>query len=566
MKKSLLLFCLMPFCLAGCQQNISSSSASIDSVWQEEASLKKVSSILSQIDFSSLSSFDFVDRSYAKKNYFNSKYVVTGDASSAIVNYEAQHHYQFHTNDLVDDNVVVKPYRGVENTETIENYRANEQIYTEDGFLYDLFMVNVENESFAHCYPADRYMTIENYLAYPEIVKDTIACFGDLSSAFPESDGWLTPTINIKTENGIESYQVSVDYPGSDLYYAMTYSFDVALNPAQGQIQSLTHSVRYYLNAIDGGFETSTARLTRYSFSNFSFDSKTDFTGTKHTISELPDDKITGKPATKVDVSSYADGALPNDVVEALLANIEAYGKGARQTNYRFLYHDAANVADTNYTTFGDACFEGKMVAYQNDILINDGSIRLVDSSDTPVGEAAPYHIVTVAGDEAVERGAAFTKYISSCYSKVAASLNLDLRAYTGANPLYYPDFQHYISLAKALPSGSTTQDESTAVRTISATKNGNDITLTTRVTISTSRRSSTDDFTFEIQNGSLAFFRYVTTETTEGQTDYVDTYEAKILYAPLTAYQGDPISFDTFTLIVPWRNLYVTYVPQSRS
>ncbi len=566
MKKSLFLLCLAPLCLAGCQEQASSSATTPNSLWQGEASIEKVANVLKEVDFSKISAFDFVDRSYARKTYFNSKYVVTGDASAAVVNYEAKHHYQFHTNDFVNDTVKINAYRGVEDTQTVKDYEANEQIYAEEGFLYDLFMVNVENESFAHCYPADRYMTVQNYLAYPEIVKDTVTSFSDLSAVFPESAGWQTPVTNIQTENGIETYQVSVDYPGSDIYYAMTYSFEVSLNVEKEQIEALTHSVRYYMSTIDGAFETSTARLTRYSFSHFAFGAKADFTGTKHTLSELPDDKITGKPATKVDVSTYSDGALPNDVAEALLTNLDTYGRGARQTNYRFLYHDAVDVADVNYPVFGNACFEGKLVAYQNDILINDGSIRLVDASDQPTGDPAAYHIVTVADDTKVERGATFSKYITTCYSQVAASINLDLRAYTGANPLYYPEFQYYLSVAKALPSGTTTQSNATAVRTISATKNGDAITLSTRVTMSSSNRSATDDFTFEIQNGVLSFFRYVTSETTGGQTDYTDTYEAKILYAPLTAYTEEEISFDTITLEVPWRNLYVTYVPQNRS
>ena len=78
-------------------------------------------------------------------------------------------------------------------------------------------------------------------------------------------------------------------------------------------------------------------------------------------------------------------------MVQNIIRNIYAYSNDVRQTNYSMLYHGAFDFANTDRTEFGNALFEGKMIAYSNGILDNNGTIQLVDSDDSPKGEKSPF-------------------------------------------------------------------------------------------------------------------------------------------------------------------------------
>lgn len=114
------------------------------------------------------------------------------------------------------------------------------------------------------------------------------------------------------------------------------------------------------------------------------------------------------------------------------------------------IYHDAFDFATTDRTTFGDAKFEGKIIAYNNGITDNNGTIQLVDTENQPTGTPAPYRIFTKATSIGIFRGGKFTKYITSAFgyaSKHHSQVHVNtlmLTHYIGAKYLLYlKAFQH---------------------------------------------------------------------------------------------------------------------------
>lgn len=552
--------------LLSCGDNTDDPSKDFD--WNQEASLTKVSSFISTLSWSKVNGFSFVDRSYGSNYYYNSKYVISG--GDALVNYEANHAFKLYDGDFVEDNVTINALTGVETPAIQTTYNAEEQIYLKDSYIHDIFLVDVENESYANCYPSHRYRTMQDYLNYDVVLNETATSLSDLSKAFPKDSGFLTPDIDIKVEGNKEIYKVEVSYPGDTTYVAYTRSYEVTLDKTNKSLDSVTTSLRYYKNDIDGAYESSTAMLERYTISNITFGEKGAYSGTKHTIEELPIEKVHGAPARQVDLSSIPDGELAPEVALSFVNNILYYARDTRQTNYSFIYHDAFDFASSQQDDIGDILFEGKLIAYQNDILDNHGSMRKVNSKDEPYGESVSYWIYAEAKEDYIQKAGKFDKWITSSYAGIYGTYINDLRSYLDANPLFYGEmdkgeledgeFKKQLSLFSAYPLGETKGSSSSLNLSCSGKKTGSSIVIeaNSSITINNSNSSTTNSWSFVIDNDYLSSFSLKMEETTSSNNYYCDKYEAVFLHAPKQIYNGEAFNFDEIEVPVYWSSFNV--------
>ena len=536
--------------------------------WNQEASLAKASSFLQTLSWDEVNAFSFVDRSYASNYYYNSKYMVTG--GGALVNYKASHAFKLYEGDFVEDNVTIDALTGVESSSTQNSFNAEEQIYLQDNYIHDIFLVDVEGESYANCYPSHRYRTLSDYLNYDSVLKDSASALSNLEKAFPKDDGFLDPDIVITTEGDKEHYTVEVSYPGDTTYVAYSRGYDLTLDKNSKTLDSITMSLRYYKDDIDGAYETSTAMLQSYTISSLSFGKKGAYSGTKHTIDELPADKVHGAPARQIDLTNIADGELTGETALSFVNNILYYARDTRETKYSFIYHDAFDFASSEKTSIGDVLFEGKLIAYQNDILDNHGSMRKVNSKDEPYGESASYWIFAEAKEDYIQKGGKFDKWITSSYAGVDAKYITDLRSYLDANPLFYgemdggelkdSEFKKQLSLFSSYPLGKTKSDGSTLNLSVKGNKSGNSITLeaTSAITLDNSNASVTNTWSFLIQSDYLTSFSLKMEENTHSNTYYCDTYEAVFLHAPKQVYKGEAFNYEEIQYQVYWSSFNV--------
>lgn len=122
----------------------STSSSSISSTSSSSATVvptkERIVSLLTELDQDKVTSYDFVDRSYAYNFYNNSKYIVSGNIQTGLINYQAKHKFQLFNNQFISDEITIDSLDGVETTKVVETNYANGQIYQEGNYIYDYFI------------------------------------------------------------------------------------------------------------------------------------------------------------------------------------------------------------------------------------------------------------------------------------------------------------------------------------------------------------------------------------------------------------------------------------------
>ena len=571
MKKTPIFLLVSTSLLFSCapNSNDNSQTTEINSAWNEEASLAKASAIISDISWSNVKSFSFSDRSYEAAYYYNSKYVISGDPK-VMVNYQANHNFKMFKDDFVTDEVSIDALTGVEATATQNSFQANEQIYLENSYIYDIFLVNVEGESFANCYPSHRYRTLSKYLNYDTVLSDTANSFSNLTTRFPKDSGFLDPDVVITKENEKEHYTVQVSYPGDATYIAYTLGYDVILNTTTKSLESISTSIRYYKSGIDGAYETSTARLTTYTISNITYGEKDKYDGTVHTIDELPAEKVHNAPAKQVNLDNVPNGELSNERALEFVNNILYYARDTRQTNYSFIYHKAYDFSSSQQTDIGDILFQGKLIAYQDDILDNHGTMRKVNSKDQPYGEEVPYWIYSQAMDDYVLKGGKFDKWITSNCAVYLADDIIDLRCFLDANPLFYgetekgtsatSEFKKDLSLFSTFNLGENKSGDYTLNLSCTGKKDDDKITINAVSNISSNSYTANarNTWQFVIENDYLSSFSLKEEVVSSYGSYYADTFEAVFLHAPKQVYTGDKFNFEEILYQVYWSDYNV--------
>ena len=234
---------------------------------------------------------------------------------------------------------------------------------------------------------------------------------------------------------------------------------------------------------------------------------------------------------------------LDEETALEIIKNIYAYSNDVRQTNYSMIYHDAFDFATTDRTTFGDAKFEGKIIAYNNGITDNNGTIQLVDSENQPTGTPAPYRIFTKATSIGIFRGGKFTKYITSAFGYASKTSFTSAREYLDANPLYWSEISSILERFSTYALGSTTFESGTTIDvSVSGTKSGTSLEIKGQLHSKTSNGLSVeniDSFTFSIEDGKLMYCKFVTMGQTSSSVKYEDTYEARFVHAPKVDFTG---------------------------
>ena len=238
------------------------------------------------------------------------------------------------------------------------------------------------------------------------------------------------------------------------------------------------------------------------------------------------------------------NGELNEKMVQNIIRNIYAYSNDVRQTNYSMLYHGAFDFANTDRTEFGNALFEGKMIAYSNGILDNNGTIQLVDSDDSPKGEKSPFRIFTKAEDIGIFKGGKFSKYITSSFGFALKSDVNSARKYLDANPLYWPELSQYVEMLQTLNLGKNyTSSGSSFEISMSGNKSGNNLELKAQIHFASNNKFNVENFysfTFTIENDKLMYCKFVTTGHTSDKEKYDDVYEARFVHAPKVAFNGE--------------------------
>lgn len=528
--------------LSGCNSEISNSGNSASN----EPSSEKLIRLLNNVDLDNIVSYDFVDRSYSYNSYNGSKYIVTGDSSVGMINYEATHKFKLFNNDFISDQIVVNYLGAVENKIITNTVSANGQVFVKDNVIYDYFICpSMTAQSYVNCYEVDIYRTFNQYFNYLSILSDAITAFTDPNAYFPSNSGYQTPILNISTKDNVETYSLQGRYPGDDSYKPFIIDFNIEYDTKSNEFKKIAYQERSMMSTLDADYELSTSSLVQYTITNIKFGNKTTYSGALYTFDNIVDkEKIHNAPEQVVDVSKVNDGELNDKMVQNIIRNIYAYSNDVRQTNYSMLYHGAFDFANTDRTEFGNALFEGKMIAYSNGILDNNGTIQLVDSDDSPKGEKSPFRIFTKAEDIGIFKGGQFSKYITSSFGFVLKSDVNSAREYLDANPLYWPELSQYVEMLQTLNLGKNyTSSSSSFEISMSGNKSGNNLELKAQIHFASNNKFNIENFysfTFTIENDKLMYCKFVTTGHTSDKEKYDDVYEARFVHAPKVAFNGE--------------------------
>ena len=547
--------------------SLSSSSSSSSSSNSSSSTIKpeeKVVQLLSEINLDNIVSYNFIDRSYSYNSYNNSKYIVTGNVSTGLVNYEATHKFKLYNNDVIVDNISVDSLDGVEKTEAVLNTKAKGQIYLKNNYIYDYFICNsMKEQSFVECYETDYYRNLNTYFNYLGIITDIKTAFSDPNSYFPTESGYETPIIEYNIENGIEHYSLTSKFPGTDDYKPVIINFEVDYNTSTNTFTKIKSQNRSMIGSLDTDFEIGTSSITSYTITNIQFGEKDIFNDSLYTFDDIQN-KNNIHNATKyiVDISNLNDGLIDENTAFEIVKNIYAYSNNIRQTNYSMKYHNAFDFATTDRTEFGDAIFEGKIISYANGILDNNGTIQLMDSSDQPIGDKSDFRIFTKAESYGILRGGKFSKYITSAFAFMAKSYITNTREYLDANPLYWNEIASIYNNFETYGLGQTIVNNSKINVSVSGTKSGSSLEIKAQLHSVSSYGTNTeniDAFTFYIEDNKLMSLLFQTTGNTSSGK-YTDTYEAKFVHGSKKNFSGDEmnildeiesqISMDDFNII----------------
>lgn len=547
--------------------SLSSSSSSSSSSNSSSSTIKpeeKVVQLLSEINLDNIVSYNFIDRSYSYNSYNNSKYIVTGNVSTGLVNYEATHKFKLYNNDVIVDNISVDSLDGVEKTEAVLNTKAKGQIYLKNNYIYDYFICNsMKEQSFVECYETDYYRNLNTYFNYLGIITDIKTAFSDPNSYFPTESGYETPIIEYNIENGIEHYSLTSKFPGTDDYKPVIINFEVDYNTSTNTFTKIKSQNRSMIGSLDTDFEIGTSSITSYTITNIQFGEKDIFNDSLYTFDDIQNkNNIHNAPKYIVDISNLNDGLIDENTAFEIVKNIYAYSNNIRQTNYSMKYHNAFDFATTDRTEFGDAIFEGKIISYANGILDNNGTIQLMDSSDQPIGDKSDFRIFTKAESYGILRGGKFSKYITSAFAFMAKSYITNTREYLDANPLYWNEIASIYNNFETYGLGQTIVNNSKINVSVSGTKSGNSLEIKAQLHSVSSYGTNTeniDAFTFYIEDNKLMSLLFQTTGNTSSGK-YTDTYEAKFVHGSKKNFSGDEmnildeiesqISIDDFNII----------------
>lgn len=547
--------------------SLSSSSSSSSSSNSSSSTIKpeeKVVQLLSEINLDNIVSYNFIDRSYSYNSYNNSKYIVTGNVSTGLVNYEATHKFKLYNNDVIVDNISVDSLDGVEKTEAVLNTKAKGQIYLKNNYIYDYFICNsMKEQSFVECYETDYYRNLNTYFNYLGIITDIKTAFSDPNSYFPTESGYETPIIEYNIENGIEHYSLTSKFPGTDDYKPLIINFEVDYNTSTNTFTKIKSQNRSMIGSLDTDFEIGTSSITSYTITNIQFGEKDIFNDSLYTFDDIQNkNNIHNAPKYIVDISNLNDGLIDENTAFEIVKNIYAYSNNIRQTNYSIKYHNAFDFATTDRTEFGDAIFEGKIISYANGILDNNGTIQLMDSSDQPIGDKSDFRIFTKAESYGILRGGKFSKYITSAFAFMAKSYITNTREYLDANPLYWNEIASIYNNFETYGLGQTIVNNSKINVSVSGTKSGSSLEIKAQLHSVSSYGTNTeniDAFTFYIEDNKLMSLLFQTTGNTSSGK-YTDTYEAKFVHGSKKNFSGDEmnildeiesqISMDDFNII----------------
>lgn len=547
--------------------SLSSSSSSSSSSNSSSSTIKpeeKVVLLLSEINLDNIVSYNFIDRSYSYNSYNNSKYIVTGNVSTGLVNYEATHKFKLYNNDVIVDNISVDSLDGVEKTEAVLNTKAKGQIYLKNNYIYDYFICNsMKEQSFVECYETDYYRNLNTYFNYLGIITDIKTAFSDPNSYFPTESGYETPIIEYNIENGIEHYSLTSKFPGTDDYKPVIINFEVDYNTSTNTFTKIKSQNRSMIGSLDTDFEIGTSSITSYTITNIQFGEKDIFNDSLYTFDDIQNkNNIHNAPKYIVDISNLNDGLIDENTAFEIVKNIYAYSNNIRQTNYSMKYHNAFDFATTDRTEFGDAIFEGKIISYANGILDNNGTIQLMDSSDQPIGDKSDFRIFTKAESYGILRGGKFSKYITSAFAFMAKSYITNTREYLDANPLYWNEIASIYNNFETYGLGQTIVNNSKINVSVSGTKSGSSLEIKAQLHSVSSYGTNTeniDAFTFYIEDNKLMSLLFQTTGSTSSGK-YTDTYEAKFVHGSKKNFSGDEmnildeiesqISMDDFNII----------------
>lgn len=547
--------------------SLSSSSSSSSSSNSSSSTIKpeeKVVQLLSEINLDNIVSYNFIDRSYSYNSYNNSKYIVTGNVSTGLVNYEATHKFKLYNNDVIVDNISVDSLDGVEKTEAVLNTKAKGQIYLKNNYIYDYFICNsMKEQSFVECYETDYYRNLNTYFNYLGIITDIKTAFSDPNSYFPTESGYETPIIEYNIENGIEHYSLTSKFPGTDDYKPVIINFEVDYNTSTNTFTKIKSQNRSMNGSLDTDFEIGTSSITSYTITNIQFGEKDIFNDSLYTFDDIQNkNNIHNAPKYIVDISNLNDGLIDENTAFEIVKNIYAYSNNIRQTNYSMKYHNAFDFATTDRTEFGDAIFEGKIISYANGILDNNGTIQLMDSSDQPIGDKSDFRIFTKAESYGILRGGKFSKYITSAFAFMAKSYITNTREYLDANPLYWNEIASIYNNFETYGLGQTIVNNSKINVSVSGTKSGSSLEIKAQLHSVSSYGTNTeniDAFTFYIEDNKLMSLLFQTTGNTSSGK-YTDTYEAKFVHGSKKNFSGDEmnildeiesqISMDDFNII----------------
>lgn len=547
--------------------SLSSSSSSSSSSNSSSSTIKpeeKVVQLLSEINLDNIVSYNFIDRSYSYNSYNNSKYIVTGNVSTGLVNYEATHKFKLYNNDVIVDNISVDSLDGVEKTEAVLNTKAKGQIYLKNNYIYDYFICNsMKEQSFVECYETDYYRNLNTYFNYLGIITNIKTAFSDPNSYFPTESGYETPIIEYNIENGIEHYSLTSKFPGTDDYKPVIINFEVDYNTSTNTFTKIKSQNRSMIGSLDTDFEIGTSSITSYTITNIQFGEKDIFNDSLYTFDDIQNkNNIHNAPKYIVDISNLNDGLIDENTAFEIVKNIYAYSNNIRQTNYSMKYHNAFDFATTDRTEFGDAIFEGKIISYANGILDNNGTIQLMDSSDQPIGDKSDFRIFTKAESYGILRGGKFSKYITSAFAFMAKSYITNTREYLDANPLYWNEIASIYNNFETYGLGQTIVNNSKINVSVSGTKSGSSLEIKAQLHSVSSYGTNTeniDAFTFYIEDNKLMSLLFQTTGNTSSGK-YTDTYEAKFVHGSKKNFSGDEmnildeiesqISMDDFNII----------------
>lgn len=362
-------------------------------------------------------------------------------------------------------------------------YDVEAQAYPEGDYLVyaEKAPKGADQISYMQAYKSNRYQNLYTlYVTTRHIAVAEDALLAVDGQYWTEEYTVKAPTIGVK--DGKATLRIEAGRPDSYGYGAAEEWVEVTLDEESGAFLTAEYGFFVYPAeaSLDDPSQFSSIRVDK--ISNVTYGGWTDFDG--DFIREGNVDKVYSSPQTRIDYSSWADGALSDAQADLILKNIQAFAKGTTRSTIEFTRPDFINVYDGYYGADPDTgdyivggTLSGKLERklYEGDFVRTTGTMSYVYDEENIDIVDSPYCEEATADDDGIvvieDYGDALSTIIPNHKHVLKGEQIEDVDPYIGVNPVF--DEEAALPALKAGEYGINAQGASDEYESVTYTNSG---------------------------------------------------------------------------------------------